>query len=126
MQETYSRTDATQMLLESHTSTDGSGSPKPRWCRGPPEAEDTKQEQKCTTPETLHLDAATSHPSSLQQIHDNRKSYMAWAWLLEDEAGREPSLSKPADVATLQMPALGERENELLCQKVAHRLEEVS
>lgn len=121
-QDTDSPIDATRVLLLSRTSTDGSVSPKNRWTRGPPEAEENdsnqrqQEEQKCAAPSCL---------PSLQQGHVNRKSYMSWSWLLEDEADQEPSLRKPADVATLRMPELGGVEQELLCQKVAQRLVEV-
>ena len=129
LQDADSPLDATRVLLQSRTSTDGSWSPKPRWCRGPPEAAEgdpnIKREQERAALINAS-DEAPGHLTSLQHFHVRRKSYMAWSWLLEDEAEREPTLCKPADVATLQMPELGVDEQELLCQTVAHRLIQVS
>ena len=126
MADTETPINATQILIRSHTSTDGSISPKARWVRGPPEAYSEQQEQKTSAQDQSSVDPAPSDLPALQQIHDNRKSYMAWSWLLEDEAEREPSLCKPTDMAALRMPQLAGDERELLCEKVARRLVEVS
>lgn len=121
--------NTTKLLLESHTSTDGSESPKPRWTRGPPPT--LKEEPSASTirsasgekdappsPPTLRSGRAGTSPSGV-------KSYVAWTWLLEDEGTSEPKLRKPGDGEAVALPQLMDAERELLYQNTRQRLLEV-
>ncbi|CAM9403305.1 unnamed protein product [Scytosiphon promiscuus] len=128
--------NTTKLLLESHTSTDGSESPKLRWTRGPPPTLDDAEPATIRAGSTI-LRAASSaekdsspSPQSLRSGRASRstsdvKSYVAWAWLLEDEGGSEPRLQKPNEGEAVALPQLTDAERELLCQKTRLRLLEV-
>lgn len=137
-------------------STDGSVSPKPRWCKGLPPTFDGdatsvdkhsrhEPQEESTTPKTTAStsdddeEGAPSPPSlrpggtrdvssstSTSSRARNCKAYMAWSWLIEDEAVSEPKLQKPDENNPVVPPQLLDSERELLCRNVELRLLEVS
>ncbi|CAN0549670.1 unnamed protein product, partial [Ectocarpus sp. 8 AP-2014] len=133
--------------LESHTSTDGHISPKPRWTRGNPNTEtDTgadgdKLDESSSSSSTTATVASSEDgreeplPTSLQpggrssnassSSCGDRKWYMAWRWLIEDEAASEPRLLRPTEADPVVLPKLMDAERELLCRNVELRLLEV-
>ncbi|CAM9747472.1 unnamed protein product [Pylaiella littoralis] len=140
--------NATQLLLGTRTSTDGSVSPKPRWAKGSPPTKDETvvtadkaAQQECTTPITSSSSTADEEgPSSLPPLRsesgsdatssnngeNGRKAYaMAWRWLVEDEATSEPKLQRPTTDIPVELPHLDDAERELLCRHTELRLREV-
>ncbi|CAN0326326.1 unnamed protein product [Ectocarpus sp. 6 AP-2014] len=139
--------NTTKLLLESHTSTDGHISPKPRWTRGNPNTEpdtgadgdklDESSSSSSTTatvassedgreeplPTSLRPGGRSSNASS--SSCGDRKWYMAWRWLLEDEAASEPRLQRPTEADPAVLPKLMDAERQLLCRNVELRLLEV-
>lgn len=146
-------------------STDGSVSPKPRWCKGLPptfvvefdgdndntsgvdsrehKPQQQQQHEESTTPKTAAStsddddEGAPSPPSlrpggtrdvsssSSRTSSRSGKAYMAWSWLIEDEAATEPNLQKPDQGSPAVPPPLLDAERELLCRNVELRLLEV-
>ncbi|CAB1120875.1 unnamed protein product [Ectocarpus sp. CCAP 1310/34] len=133
--------NTTKLLLESHTSTDGHISPKPRWTRGNPNTEtDTgadgdKLDESSSSSSTTATVALSEDgreeplPTSLRpggrSSGGDRKCYMAWRWLLEDEAASEPRLQRPTEYDPVVLPKLMDAERELLYRNVELRLLEV-
>lgn len=129
-----------RLLLESRTSTDGSVSPKPRWCRGIPPKEGTTIDEETSidsipiiTPMTSEMSCSSSSSSSgrpsPEQFANNKcdgRPYVAWAWLLEDQQGGlgEDCLKKP--VGDVVLPQLLDAEKGVLCRTVEQHLLEVS
>lgn len=139
--------NTTKLLLESHTSTDGHISPKPRWTRGNPNtnaygdklgdsssscfstaatvaSSDEGGEEPAPSPPSLRPGGRSSNAAS--SSGGDHKSYMAWRWLLEDEGASEPRLQRPTEDEPVALPRLEDAERELLCRNVELRLLEVS
>ncbi|CAM9556922.1 unnamed protein product [Ectocarpus sp. 4 AP-2014] len=134
--------NTTKLLLESHTSTDGHISPKPRWTRGNPNTEthtgadgdklDESSSSSSTTATVASSEEEEPLPTSLRpggrcsnassSSGGDRKWYMAWRWLLEDEAASEPRLQRPTEADPVVLPKLMDPERELLCRNVELRL----
>ncbi|CAM9391947.1 unnamed protein product [Ectocarpus sp. 12 AP-2014] len=139
--------NTTKLLLESHTSTDGHISPKPRWTRGNPNSEtdtgadgdelDESSSSSSTTATVASSEDGREEPlrtslrpggrssNASSSSGGDRKWYMAWRWLLEDEAASEPRLQRPTEVDPVVLPKLMDAERELLCRNVALRFLEV-
>lgn len=113
----------TKLLFQSHTSTDGSVSPKPRWSRGVPPLEEPEQ-LSVTPTTTTACSGSGDEGKSAWPVQQLCQTHVAWAWLMEDELETEPRLQK-SDQDPVDVPLLLDTEREVLCRNVKRRLIEV-
>lgn len=85
------------------------------------------EEEAPPSPPSLRPGGSRSNASNVSSA--GSKSYVAWRWLVEDEADTEPKLQKPAEDGSscppLVLPEFLDGERELLCRHVELRLREV-